>query len=246
MIDKENVPKTGQKRGFGKFQEKTKDEHKKEIISILEHHGPQRFNQLKNLVKRNAAGLKTTLDDLLEDKLIEYKVDENTGKVFYHLSTKGKREFHDFMTLPFTLSWIEKNNGKSMPDYSGFQFDMWFCYLPWGIRDDLIVSKEIDEKINPITKELVTEIQELLFKRIRSNLKSQNLEQLRSIKGDIVLGFDINFEELIKSIEHKDVLKIRKNTTAPELDIFERMQNGKYTKEDEEKFGIIMEMRKRK
>ena len=58
------------------------------------------------------------------------------------------------------------------------------------------------------------------------------------------LGFEIDYEKLVKSLNHKDVLKIRENISEPELDVFERIQTGKEKPGDAEKFKAIMEMRK--
>lgn len=226
------------------YQKKRQTEKEIQIISILENEGPKRFNQLKRLTNRAPRGLSINLENLLKKRKIEKFVEEVSGKACFRTTPKGRRYFHDVFTLPLTLSGIEEEGGKFFSDYSGFHGDMWFCYLPWGIRDDLALSKEIDEKDNPITKEFVAELQHLIFKRLRSDLK-QKKDMLDSKKtGTIVLGFEIDYKELVQSINHKDVLKLRKETTEPELDVFERIGLGKETNEDSEKFRAIMEFRK--
>ena len=129
-------------------------------------------------------------------------------------------------------------------DYSGIRDDLWFCYLPWGIRDDLALSPEILEKDNLISKDFVASLQKTIFKELKRVIKNNKKLNDVNKKGTIVLGFEIDYEELIKSINHKDVFKIRKNTTDVELDILERMQNGKESVEDLKNFKTIMEMRR--
>ena len=75
-------------------------------------------------------------------------------------------------------------------------------------------------------------------------VKAKKIMLDSSKRGTIVLGFEIDYNELVNSLNHKDVLRIRENVTEPELDIFERFQTGKQTKKDLEKFSTIMEMRK--
>ena len=139
--------------------------HENEVLSILQI-APQRFNRLKDLVNRGSRGLSITLKRLRKEQKIEVGMDDDENRI-YKLTRKGKREFHDVFTLPFTLSWLEKQNGRMYPNYSGFHDDMWFCYLPWAIRDDLALSKEIDAKTNPISKEFVWELQRFILKRLR-------------------------------------------------------------------------------
>lgn len=226
-----------------KYQKKRQEENEIQVISVLEREGPRRFNELKQLVGRAPRGLSITLDNLIRKREVEKFIDDKTGNVCYRSTPKGRKYFHDIFTLPFTLSWIEEKGGKFYSDYSGIHDDMWFCYLPWGIRDDLAITKDI-EKNNPISKEFVTELQQYIFKKLRSEIKSKK-DMLDSEKnGTIVLGFEIDYKELIQSIKHKDVLKLRKDTTEVELDIFERVGLGKETKEDLERFRAIMEYRK--
>ena len=226
------------------YQKTRQLENEYQLITLLQNEGPKRFNELKRLTSRAPRGLHITLDTLKQRKQIEQYVDEKSGKVFYRATPKARRYFQDIFTLPFTLSWIEKENGKFYSDYSGFHGDMWFCYLPWGIRDDLALSKEIEEKNNPITKEFVKELQLYFFKKLRAEIRLKNIVLEPEKRGTIVLGFEIDYQDLIKSLKHKDVLKIRENVTVPELDIFERLQTGKEKPEDLKKFRSIMELRK--
>ena len=226
-----------------KFQKKRKLEHEYLVVSILQNQGPKRFNELKRLTSRAPRGLQITLDNLKKKKQVEQYIDEKSGKVFYRATPKSRKYFQAVFALPYTLSWLENKDGKFYSDYSGFQFDMWFCYLPWGIRADFAISKEIEDN-NPITKDLVNELQKYIFKKLRSEIRTNKLVLDSEKKGSIVLGFEIDYQELVKSLNHKDVLKIRENISELELDVFERIQTSKEKAGDGEKFRTIMEMRK--
>ena len=157
---------------------------------------------------------------------------------------KVKENSKIFFTLPTTLSWIEKQDGRLLSNYSATQHDFWFHYLPWGIRDDLAMSPEISQKEDLLSRDFVENLQKMIFKELKRVIKSNKKLNDVNKKGTIVLGFEIDYEEMIKSINHKDVYKIRDNTTEVERNIIQRIQLGKESVEDLKKFKIIMDMRK--
>lgn len=237
--------KSKEKPGLYKYQEETKKIHENQVLAILAEQGPKRFNQLKKITGRAPRGLSKTLADLVNLNKTEQFIDSEQGGIYYKITKTGEKEFHDAFTLSHTLTFIERNGGHLHQDYSDTQSDMWFCYLPWGIRDDLALSKEYDEKSSPISRDFVKDVQMHIYEKLKNNLKQMDLKQLKEKKGQIVLGFDIDVPELVQSLE-MDVLKERKRIRPKQMELFSRLQNGKETKDDQEKLGQILKEREKR
>src|SRR5437867_6648000 len=107
-----------------------------------------------------------------------------------------------------------------------------------GIKDDLLIDRKIEDKFNPITKEIVLEMQELLYNRIYENVKKRKTLMDESIDCNLMLEFSINYKELINSIKENSLLYY-KNITEKELDLCEKLDHGKFTSKDVESFNKI-------
>ena len=74
--------------------------------------------------------------------------------------------------------------------------------MPWGIESDLTLDKEMNE-LNLLHPKDVIAIEELVFKKIAKNIKKRKLNEEQF--GNIVLGFRIDYSELVKSIKENSL-----------------------------------------
>lgn len=199
----------------------TKDYNRYLILKILKKDGPQRFKELEDKTKRSPRGLNNMLKDLQETKKIE-KVIHN-GYQAYGLTETGNESFRN-LDLVLNIRREMIISGTFYEGYSNLQSSVMFCDLPWGIDDDLILSKNISEEMNPITKETVIAVQEFLFKKLLSDVKSKKIKIDGTKDGGISLEFSIGYKELVKSLEMNS-LRFYKNITEEELDLYQKIED---------------------
>jgi hypothetical protein len=113
-------------------------------------------------------------------------------------------------TLGMIINKIQNDGGKYHHDYSGLKASMEVSGNVWGIQDDLVVDKEIGEKDNPLSPGTVRSIQSHIFQEIKSDVKNNLIKLDEKKKGQIVLGFVIDYDDLVKSISNDSIAQYRK------------------------------------
>lgn len=209
-----------------------KDLNRLRILRFLKD-GPKRFSELERISGRSPRGLSEMLKDLRKQGHIEFVIHKD--RQAYAITKKGKELFSKFSMLGMTGTQIMEEGGKYVEDFSNQSATMLFCEYPWGIRDDILLDKDLT-KLNPITKDTAIAIQEFLFKRIHSDYKNENIQIDKTKQGDILWGFSIDYKELVKSLKHNS-LKRYNNITEEELDLCELRDKGTITLFENNLFG---------
>jgi len=218
----------------------TKAYNRYHIMKIIKKKGPQRFKELEEETGKSPRGLNNMLKDLLQENKIE-KVIHN-GHQAYGLTETGSESFRN---LDLVLSGRREmiiDGGTYYDGYSNQWGSVLFCDLPWGIDDDLILNKNVSEEMNPITKETAIAVQEFLFKKLLSDVKNKKITLDKTKNGSIIWEFSIEYKELVKSLE-KNSLKLYKNITEEELDLYEKMNDANLQKWE---YDLLKEVRAEK
>ena len=109
-------------------------------------------------------------------------------------------------TLDMIIGKIQDDGGKYHHDYSGAKASMELSGNVWGIQDDLVIGKEIGEKDNPLLPGIVRSTQAHIFREIKSAVKNNLIKLDEKKKGQMVLGFVIDYDDLAKSINDDSLL----------------------------------------
>jgi len=198
-----------------------KDYNRHNIIQILKKYGPQRFKDLKEKTKHSPRGLNNMLKDLLRDKKIQKTFHKEHPA--YSLTDTGNELSKD---LDFLFEYRKKfiiDGGQYHENYSNQWGSMLFCDLPWGIVDGLVLDKNISSEINPITQETTRQIQEVLFRKLLSDVKDKKITLDDTKNGTIVLDFTIDYKELVKSLK-SDSLRKYNNTIHEEFELYQKIE----------------------
>ena len=177
-------------------------ERSRNMVLIALEKEPKRFTDLENDddVDLSAVGLTSILKILQEDGEIKLELIDNKKK--YKLTKKGTISVSDLNFLSIGLDNIKSRNGKYYSSYSGLHPVMLSSSLPWGIESDLTIDNEIDS-LNLLSREDVSEIEELLFRKLSKNIPKRKLEQ--KLVGKMILGFTVDYNELINSIKKQSL-----------------------------------------
>lgn len=188
-----------------------KRERSRNKVFIALKNEPKRFTDLENDVDLSAVGLTAILKILSEEGEIGLKLIDNKKK--YYLTKKGTISVSDLNFLSIGLENIKSRDGKYHSTYSRLYPSMISSSLPWGIDSDLIVDTEIDD-LNLLTREDVNEIEKLLFRKMSKNILKRKFDE--KLIGKMILGFTIDYTELIESIK-KQSLDYMENISKEEL-----------------------------
>ncbi len=187
------------KKGGYVTQQRIREENRNKILSLLKNDGPQRFSGLEKSIGFSPAGLTKILNELLEKKKIIKIVKDN--KLAYSIK-KGVR-LDEILFLGRILYEIKEKGGKIYTDYTHSREDLSPDKVPWGIESHLTLDKKINEKnLNPFSKKDVAEMEQFLYKRVMHNVKKRKIKTDEHQEGTIVLGFRIDYGELISGIKH--------------------------------------------
>ena len=218
----------------------TKDYNRYQILKILKKKGPQRFKDLEEETGRSPRGLNNMLKDLLQAKRIQRVIHKD--RQAYGLTESGSETFRNLDLLLSSRRSMIIDGGTYYDGYSNQWGSVLFCDLPWGIDDDLILDKNVSEEMNPITKETAIAVQEFLFKKLLSDVKNKKIKLDKTKNGNIIWEFSIEYKELIKSLE-KNSLKIYKNITEEELDLYAKIEDASLKKWE---YDLLKEVRAEK
>ena len=213
-------------------QQRIKEQNRQQILAILGTK-PCRFTDLLKKTGYSPRGLTSMLKDLTIEKKIKKTIHE--GKTAYTLTKGSMMTFHQVTEIGFISDGIQKDGGIYHHGYSEMKYSRVFSDFPWGIQDDLILDKSIDKKINPITKEIVSDLQEQIYEKIKDNVKNNKIKLDREKKGQIILGFIIDYKKLVESIDENS-LEYYKNVTKKELDLLYKIEHETITDKELELF----------
>lgn len=178
------------------YQEKVRQGNRMFVLSLLKDE-PMRFSELQDLSGMSPRGLAKILADLSEDKLVNREI---KGRwLAYAITKKGRFAFSDTMTLGIIMDQIQKEGGEYHHNYSGIKTLMESSGLSWGIQDDVIMNKDIEENVNPILFEIIKDIQKNIYLKIKEISKIKKINITKK-EDKIILGLIIDYNQLIKSI----------------------------------------------
>lgn len=186
------------KKPYGTKREKSANK----IINALKKE-PKRFTDLQKETRLSAVGLTDTLKVMKNYNMIETILDGKKNK--YRLLKEGENIIEKFLYLSYDIDEIRFRYGKHRRDYSTLYNTILASRLPWGIESDLTLDNDIKD-LKLLQPKDVIEIEELVFKKINNNLKKKKLKKMEF--GKMVLGFSIDYNELVKSIEEKSLAYI--------------------------------------
>ena len=186
------------KKGGYVTQQRIREENRNKILSLL-HDNPQRFSDLEKSIGFSPAGLTKILNELLEKKKIIKIVKDN--KLAYSIK-KGVR-LDEILFLGRILYEIKEKGGRHYFNYTHSREDLPPDKVPWGIESSLTLDKNIEEKkLNPLSKKDIAEMEQWIYKRVMYNVKKRKIKTDEHQEGTIVLGFRIDYGELISGIKH--------------------------------------------
>jgi len=178
-------------------QQKIKELNRSGVMVCLKDEA-KRFKDIKEITGLSPMGLTKILSGLEEEGLIGRKTEGRWSS--YILTRKGEKMLFKMTTLDMIIGKIQDDGGKYHHDYSGTKGSMELSGLVWGIQDDLVIGKEIGEKDNPLLPDIVRSTQAYMFQEIKSAAKNNLIKLDEKKKGQIVLGFVIDYDDLVKSI----------------------------------------------
>ncbi|NDB47401.1 MAG: hypothetical protein EB163_09040, partial [Nitrososphaeria archaeon] len=205
-----------------------KEQNRARILRLLGT-GPKRFTDLINETRFSPRGLTTMLKDLEGHHKIEKTTLQN-GKEAYRATKSGETWLMKYIGIVALANLLRDEGADYYEDRSSMHGFKYFYEMPWGVQDDMMVDKNLE---NPITKETAAELQKLLYRLIKKDFKDKKINLDPTKNGNILLGFMIDYSELVKSILENS-LEYRESISEKELDILYRRENGDVTKADME------------
>lgn len=211
----------------------TKELRKNLLLKMLED-GPKSFTELQKEYGKGPSSLNRLLIELVDnEKKIDLVIYQK--KRAYALTKKGEKSILSFGIIGMQINQILEKGGMYYEDYSNQRGSMYFNNLPWGIEDDLVLNKSL-AKINPVKKDTVLKLHELLYQSLKDEIKKKRLDRTKD--GQMILGFTIDYKDLIKSIEEES-LEYSKFMSERELDLLEKWDKEGLKKEEKEEFDRL-------
>jgi len=158
-------------------------------------------------------GLTNMLKELKEQNKIG-KLDK-TRTSPYVLGKGGGTTAHELFFLGHVISEIRNGGGKYYIDLSHHSNSELSDFgLPWGIYSHLFVEKELrKKKLNPFGYLEMLDIERFMYEKILQKFEKDKFHLDEDTTGKIVVAFEIDYEDLVKSIkshspkDHKKFLK---------------------------------------
>ncbi|TAK16092.1 MAG: hypothetical protein EPO37_08990 [Nitrosarchaeum sp.] len=143
----------------------------------------------------SSATLAKHIKELLATREIEPAI--QNGKRVYKLGDKGIINLGDIMLAANYLKNIKKRGGIIQYDYSHLEGSIVSSSLPWGISSHLVMDNDL-KNIKLLTREDVADIEELIFNKIKHNIKNEKQKGIS--KGNFQLGINVDYVQLLESI----------------------------------------------
>ena len=193
-------------------QKRIKEENRHKILRLL-HDKPRTFKELIEQTGFSPMGLTKMLRELKEQNKIG-KLDK-TRTSPYVFGAGGATTAHELLFLGDTISEVRNNGGRYYIDLSCHVGSELSDYgVPWGIFSHLFVSNELrGKKLNPLWYLEMFELERFMYEKILHKIEKEKFYLDEDTKGKIIVGFEIDYENLIKSIkshspkDHKKYLK---------------------------------------
>ncbi|KAF6246369.1 hypothetical protein C6990_09590 [Nitrosopumilus sp. b3] len=219
----------------------TKELRKNRFLSLLEAE-PLPFSELERQYGKGPSSANRLRKELEDEKKIELVIYQH--KKAYAITKKGKNSLLSFGIIGMLINKILVNGGLYHEDYDNIRGSMYYYDLPWGIQDDLVYDKKLS-KNNPITKETANNLHQTLYRNIIEDIKNKNIKLDDAKDGKIILGFILEYKDLVKSIKEQslDYLDIM---SQKEKDILAIFEDGKVTKEESEELKRLRNITKAK
>jgi len=202
------------KQPYGTKREKSVNK----IINALKKE-PKRFNELQKETGLSAVGLSDTLKVMKNYNMIETILVNDKQK--YRLGKKGEI-ITKYLYLSYDIDAIRYRHGMHERDYSSLWNSILASQLHWGIESDLTVDNEIKD-LKLLSPKDVMDIEELIFRKISNNIKAKKVKKVEF--GKMVLGFSIDYNELIISIKQKSLDYIN-HMTKEEIKIVNKIDGS--------------------
>jgi len=208
------------------------------ILRLLDDKGPHSFSKLEESTQLFPGTLNAVLNDLEGDKKIERIAHE--GKMAYAITKKGRGTIVELGILGVEATDVMQKGGVYLEDYSNWRGTMYFYDLPSGMQDDLILDKNL-KKLNPITKETASELHKLLYRCIKEDAKKRRIHLDGTKDGKVILGFNIDYKGLVKSIEEQsmDYLEIMSDR---EENLWAKIESGTLKKKERDELDKLRQM----
>lgn len=211
------------------------------ILSILDEKGSQPFNELQRLTNYVPSTLSSLLDELEAEGKIEQTL--RNGKAAYGITKKGKGTIIEFGILGMMATQIMQQGGVYHDDYSGlFSTISYYYELPWGIQDDITYDKNL-KKLLPVSKQTAHEVHELLYNCIKEDVKARKISLDPTKDGKIILGFTIDYADLVKSINEQSLYYLE-NMSDKERKLYDRVGDSTMTPKEKEELGELRKQNK--
>ncbi|MFY9301276.1 MAG: hypothetical protein WAO91_08825 [Candidatus Nitrosotenuis sp.] len=214
------------------------------ILNILNEKGPHPFNELQRLTNYVPSTLSSLLDELEE---VERNIEKipHKGKIAYGITKKGKDTILEFGILGMTAMQIMRQGGSYHDDYSSRFSKMSYYYeLPWGIQDDITYDKTL-KKILPISEQTADSVHKFLYNCIKEDIKSGKIQLDSTKDGKIILGFMIDYADLVKSFNEQSLYHLE-NMSEKERDLFHRIGDRTMTEKEREELAELRKQEKAK
>jgi len=199
--------------------ENPRRERSRNKVLIALQNEPKRFTDLEKDTKLSPSGLNQILKILKNENIIESTLIDDKPR--YQLTKKGVISLDDAINLSNDVNRIRSRGGKHFRDYSNLWYSMISLALHWGIESDLTLDKNLS-KLHILEKKDVKDIEKILYEKLLKNIKNGKLNEKQI--GDIVLGFKINYADLIQSINDNS-LTYMENITKEEIRLLQKMAN---------------------
>lgn len=203
------------------------------VINSLQK-GSKRFKDLEKDTKLSPAGLNDTLKMMKKENMVELILVEDEQR--YRLTKKGETIIEKYLYLSYDIDVIRARFGNHYRDYSRLWNTILATGFHWGIESDLTLDKDI-KNLNLLQPKDVMEIEEIIFKKIKYNIR----ERKSDIKyGKMVLGFSIDYNELVKSIQEKSLAYVN-HMSKEEVKILEKFDGSpdSLTEQDNKRLEIL-------
>lgn len=212
-------------------QKRIKKENRHKILRLL-HDKPRTFKELLEQTGFSPMGLTKMLKELKEQSEIGKLTKARTSP--YVLGKGGSTTAHEFLFLGNVISEVRDNGGKYYIDLSRHSISELSNFgLPWGIYSHLFVSKELREKkLNPLGGLEMLDVERFMYEKILQTFEKDKFHLDEDAKGKIIVGFEIYYEDLVKSLkshspkDHKKYLKEKTQELGRQIE-YERKSGKK-------------------
>lgn len=174
-----------------------RERSKNMIINELKN-GPKRFTDLQNETGLSAVGLNDTLKMMKNENIVESVLIDDKQK--YRLTKKGENIIEKYSYLSNDINAIRFRYGTHIRDYSRLWGSILSSELNWGIESDLTLDNDIKD-LNLLEPNDVAEIEKFVYEKLAKNINKDKVKKVEN--GKMILGFSIDYNELVKSIKEK-------------------------------------------